>query len=173
MNSITIGPLPPGDWQKFKQIRLEALQTNPTAFSNTYEDVATYPDEKWQQQMDESERKDGSFFLFAFDGEIIVGMNGMYWTKKPVTKHVAEIFGVFVKPRYRGIGIGKRLMEGIINEITKNPQFTKMKLGVNAENLPALKLYESCGLTVVGTLKNELHFGNNYCNELLMEKILI
>jgi len=172
MGQIVIAQLPVKDWQKFKEIRLEALKTNPTAFSNTYEDIAKYPDEKWQKQMKQSEKKDENYFLFAFDGDKVIGMNGAYWTNKPVTKHIAEVFGVFVNPAYRGQGIGKRLMDEIITEIKKNPQFKKIKLGVNAENIQALKLYLSCGLKVVGRLEKELKFGDKYCDELLLEMLI-
>lgn len=172
MGQIIIAPLPPEEWQKYREIRLEALKTNPTAFLNTFEDVKKYPEEKWRKQLEQSQKRDGAFFLFAFDGKKVIGMNGVYWVKKPVIKHVAEVFGVFVNPNYRDKGIGKRLMEEVISEIKKNPQFTKIKLGVNAENIPALKLYESFGLKIVGKLEKELKFGERYYNELLLELII-
>lgn len=172
MGQIKIASLPPKEWKKYREIRLEALKTNPTAFLNTFRDVKKYPEEKWRKQLEQSQKKDGAFFLFAFDEGKIIGMNGLYWVKKPVTKHIAEIFGVFVNPNYRGQDIGKKLMEEIISEIKKNPQFTKIKLGVNAENIPALKLYESFGLKVVGKLEKELKFGDRYCDELLLELII-
>ncbi len=172
MNQIKLMSLPAKEWEKFKEIRLEALKTNPTAFSSTYDDLLRYPDEKWQKQLEQAEKKNGSFFIFAFDGDKIIGMNGAYWQSKPTLKHVVEIFGVFVKPEYRARGIGKKLMEAVIDEIKKNPQFTKIKLGVNAENQAAFKLYLSCGLKIVGRLEKELKFGDKYYDELLMEKII-
>ncbi len=172
MGQIVIKPLLPKEWQKYRDIRLEALRTNPTAFLNTFEDVKKYPEEKWRKQLEQSQKRDGAFYLFAFDGEKVIGMNGAYWVKKPVIKHIAEVFGVFVNPNYRGKGIGKRLMEGVILEIKKNHQFTKIKLGVNAENIPAFKLYESFNLKVVGKLEKELKFGEKYCDELLLELII-
>lgn len=172
MKPIVIKSLKPDEWQKYREIRLEALKTNPLAFSNTYEDVIKFPDEKWRKQLKQSQKKAGTFFLFAFDGDKVIGMNGVYWNNKPVTKHIAEIFGVFVNPKYRGQGIGRRLMEDIIKEIKKNPQFTKIKLGVNIKNAPAMKLYKSCGLKVVGRLEKELKFGKKYYDELLLEKII-
>lgn len=169
---ITIGKLNPTEWQKYKDIRLQALKTNPTAFANTYEDVLTHPDEKWKEQLEQSQKKDGIIILFAMDGDKVVGMNAFHWTNKPVTKHVAQIFGVFISPEYRGKGIGRLLMDGIISEIKKNPQFIKITLGVNAENSSALKLYESLGLKVVGKHTKELRFGDKFCDELLMEKMI-
>ena len=171
MSAITINQLNPDEWQKYKDIRLEALKINPTAFANTYEDVLTHSDEKWKEQLEQSQKKDGLIILFAMDGDRVVGMNAFHWANKPVTKHIAQIFGVFISPDYRGKGIGKLLMDGIISEIKKNSQFIKITLGVNAENTSALKLYESLGLKVVGKHEKELKFGDKLCDELLMEKI--
>lgn len=172
MGQIVIKPLHPLEWQKYREIRLEALKTNPTAFSNAYEDVVKYAEEKWRKQLEQSQKRDGEFYLFAFDGDKVIGMNGAYWKNKPVLRHVAEVFGVFVNPGYRGKGVGRRLMEDVILEIKKNPQFMKIRIGVNAENIPALKLYESFGLKVVGKLEKELKFGDRYCDELLLELII-
>lgn len=172
MEKITIKPLNSQDWQKYKQIRLEALKTNPTAFLNTFEDVSGYPDDKWQEQLKKSAKKDGVFYLFAFDNEKIIGMNGMYWDNKPVIKHIAEVFGVFVNPGYRGKGIGKRLMNEMIFEISNNPQFTKIKIGVNAENEPAYNLYISTGFKAIGRHEKELKFGDKYYDEILLELLI-
>lgn len=171
MSEITIRELNSNEWQLFKAIRLEALKTNPMAFSNTYEDVLKYSDEKWQQQLQDAAQRTDCVFCFAFDNKQVIGMNGAWWNNKPITKHVAEVFGVFVNPAYRGKGIGKRLMQSIIDEVGKIPQFTKVKLGVTATNLPALKLYESCGLKVVGKHEKELKFGDEFYDELLMEML--
>lgn len=173
MNQIIIAPLLENDWEKYKKIRLEALKISPTAFLNSYEDYLKFPDSKWQEDMRKSARKDGVFYLFALDKDKVVGMNGAFWRNdKEKINHVAEIFGVFVNPDYRGKGVGKKLMQGVIDEFKKNPQFKKIKLGVNADNIAAIKLYESCGLKVVGRLEKELKFGDQYRDEILMEKMI-
>lgn len=172
MNQIIIKPLMSSDWREFKKIRLEALKTSPTAFSNTYEDIAKLPDEKWKQQMELNEKKEGEYYLFAYDNDKVIGMNGLYFVNKPILKHIANVFGVYVNPDYRGQGIGLRLMKDMLVEIRKNPRFTKIKLGVNAENYSAIKLYEKIGLKIVGRLEKELKFGDRYCDELLMEMMI-
>ncbi len=173
MNKIIINSLSNKDWKKYKKIRLEALKINPEAFLNSYADVLKYPDQKWQEDLRKSAKKDGTFYLFAFDKDKIVGMNGAHWRNdKKTISHIIEVFGVFVTPAYRGQGIGKKLMEGVINEVKKDSQFKKIKLGVNAQNLPALKLYQNCGLKIVGKLEKELKFGNKYCDEIMMEMMI-
>ena len=172
MNKVIISQLNPEEWRKYKDIRLKALKTNPTAFLNTYADALTYPDEKWRTQLEQSQKGEEIRILFAKDDEKIIGMNAFHWSPKPVIKHIAQIFGVFISPEYRGQGVGRILMQEVISEIKKNPQFIKITLGVNAENSSALKLYESCGFKVVGKHAKELKFGEKFCDELMMEMML-
>lgn len=172
MEQIVIAPLTAKDWKRYKRIRLEALKTDPTAFANSYADMVKRPDRDWQEQMNKSLKKDHYFYRFALSGNEVVGMNGAYWSDKSTINHVAEVFGVFVRPDYRRRGIGRQLMETVIDEIKAMGRFRKIKLGVNAQNLAALRLYQSCGLKIVGCLKEELRFGDNYYDEYLLEKTI-
>ena len=172
MDKIRISQLEQSEWKKYKEIRLEALKTNPTAFLNTYEDALRYSDEKWKTELSQSQKKENVLILFAFRGKKIVGMNVVNWNNRSTIKHIADVWGIFIYPDERGKGIGKSLMEAAISEIKNNPQFTKIKLGVNAENKAALKLYIDCGFQIVGKYKNELKFGHKYYDETLLEKIL-
>ena len=36
------------DWEKLKAIRLESLGDTPEAYGSTYDDAATWPDERWR-----------------------------------------------------------------------------------------------------------------------------
>lgn len=170
MNQIVIKPLPSDQWQKYRDIRLEALKTDPTAFGRTYDETAKYPEKRWRKQLEQKTSEDNVSMFFAFDGEKIIGMIGLYWRNKPAIKHIAEIHGVFVSPYYRGRGIGKRLMEAVMAVIENNPQFVKIKLGVNTTNSDAIRLYESLGFKIVGKLEKEIKLGDVYFDDYVMEK---
>jgi hypothetical protein len=45
-DNITIGKLPPEQWQDYKALRLRALQDDPQAFSEPFEKAIAYPDER-------------------------------------------------------------------------------------------------------------------------------
>lgn len=47
---MDIFKLDPKDWEKYKKIRLEALQENPEAFGSSYEKEIAFPDETWQER---------------------------------------------------------------------------------------------------------------------------
>ena len=52
---------------------------------------------------------------------------------------------LYIKEQYRGLGIGKKVMEFI----TKKHNDCIFRLEVEAENESAVKLYEKCGFTVL------------------------
>ena len=52
---------------------------------------------------------------------------------------------LYIKEQYRGLGIGKKVMEFI----TKKHTDCIFRLEVEAENESAVKLYEKCGFTVL------------------------
>jgi len=172
MGQIVIATLLPEEWQKYKEIRLEALKNDPTAFSATYEEKILNPDQKWIDGLKDAEKRECDILLFAKDGEKVIGMIGAYWNNQPTTGHTANIWGVYVNRNYRGQGIGKKLMDVIVDEIKKHPQIIKISLGVNTKNEPALELYKSCDFKIVGTLQKELKFGDNFVDEYLMELLM-
>jgi len=88
------------------------------------------------------------------------------------TKHIATIFGVYVKKEYRNQSIGKKLIESVLNIIQENKNVSKIKLTVSPEQIAAVKLYEKYGFAVVGRLKKELKVDGKFYDELIMEKLL-
>ncbi len=88
------------------------------------------------------------------------------------SKHIANIFGVYVKKEYRGQGIGKKLIENVLASVQNGQSIIKIRLTVNPEQKVAFNLYRSHGFKVVGELKQELCVANKFYDELIMEKFL-
>ena len=168
--NITISRLNLDEWSKYKKLRLEALKNEPSSFSSSYEDSLKSPNDKWKEELQKSHNEDSIVMFFAKDGGRLVGMIGAFWQDKEKTKHIGNIFGVYVNPGYRGKGIGKLLMEAILNKLNDMPQIEKIKLGVVMQQTPALKLYEKYGFKIIGKCTKELKIGNEYYDEYLMEQ---
>ncbi len=168
--SITISKLTLDEWSKYKELRLEALKYEPYSFASSYDDNLKSSDEKWKEQLKRSHEGNGSVMFFAKDGEKLIGMLGAFWDDKEKTKHIANIFGVYVNSAYRGKGIGSQLMDAILKYLNDIPQIEKIKLGVVTKQIPALKMYEKYGFVQVGKHEKELKFGGEYYDEYLMEK---
>jgi ribosomal protein S18 acetylase RimI-like enzyme len=77
-------------------------------------------------------------FLVAESEGKVIGLVGLTGRK------VLEVVGTAVHPDYRGRGIGKALMEAIIEE-ARGLRRDRVTVGVREDNLPAVKLYERSG----------------------------
>ena len=70
----------------------------------------------------------------------------------------AEILNLFVSDRYRGLGIGKSLMDHVI-EVCNENEIEALTLEVRVSNEHAIKLYKDLGFKSVTVRKN--YYENN------------
>lgn len=77
----------------------------------------------------------------------------------------AELMNIVTKKNKRGLGIGKALLEKIIN-ICMEKQIKFLKLEVNEKNIPAINLYKSVGFKQTGVREK---YYNNCDSAILMD----
>lgn len=63
---IEIKKLPPSRWKDFRDLRLEALQTDPLAFASSYEEEKNLTQDEWKRRINNS--------LFALSSDKPIGM---------------------------------------------------------------------------------------------------
>ena len=158
---IEIKKLPQSRWKDFRDLRLEALQNEQLAFASSYEEEKKLTQDEWQQRMKHS--------LFAISKGKPVGMIVFIRNNKEKTRHIANIYGLYVKKEYRGQGIGNKLIESSL-KILKNVNVSKITLSVNTEQKSAVKLYETYGFKIAGRLKKELKVGEEFYDEFIMDR---
>ncbi len=151
-------------WKDYRDLRLEALKSDPTAFGSSYEEEKSLSEEEWRKRIQNA--------LFAMSNDEPIGMIVFIFGNKIKTKHTANIFGVYVSDNYRGEGVGKKLLESVLLLIQENKDIAKVKLTVNPEQKVAVKLYEKYGFELVGRSKKELKVNDKFYDELIMEKFL-
>lgn len=159
-----IRKLPEDGWRGYRALRLEALKAEPAAFGSSYEEEAALPESEWRRRM--------STALFAMDGGVPVGMASYVVGTRVKTKHVAHIYGVYVKPEHRGMGIGGALLRAALGKIKEGAGVVKVQLSVNPDMVPAVKMYEREGFVVQMRAEKELLVDGRYFDLLYMEKIL-
>lgn len=171
MDDFKIIKLPLERWREYKDLRLFAIKNEPTAFATSFEEAAEDLDENWQTYLKEGNEGKKSYLLFAEVEGKLVGMVGALKNSSKKRSHAASIVAVFVDSSYRGRGIGKRLMQNILNLLKEDPQIIKVDLDVNTQNKEAVRLYESCGFEIVGTYHKELYYEGDFYDLYEMEKI--
>ena len=127
---------------------------NDLSFQQIDKELATFP-EKYEEP-------GGSFFI-AKDGDTIVGCIGL----RKIQNEVCEMKRLYIKDKYKGIGLGKELIITIIEE-AKKKGYRKMRLDTLPKMKAALKLYKEFGFYQI-----EQYIENPIVGAVFMEKILI
>lgn len=102
------------------------------------------------------------------DGKV-VGVVGLSIMKNPRLRHAASL-GISVRKEYQGQGIGKKLMENILDLADNWLMLIRVELGVFEGNERAMKLYESLGFEVEGKRKYAAIRNGEYVDEYLMAR---
>lgn len=85
--------------------------------------------------------------------------------------HVLEIRGLAVHPACQRGGVGRRLVEACIEQ-ARSRGARKLSLRVLGDNVAARLLYESCGFTAEGILREEFFLDGRYVDDVLMACML-
>ena len=156
------------DVNQFRDLRLFALKDSPTSFSADYRTIFDLPTSYWEDRLKPTVL--GTTF-FAEGNSKLVGMTGIRRGDSPKTKHGAGIWGVFIRPEWRGL----RIAQGLINmccEWAKLHEVQILKLAVVSTNESAIRLYERSGFIIYGTEPRALYYDNQYFDELWMSRSL-
>ncbi len=161
---IQIRRLAPADAALYRDIRLEALRCNPEAFGSTFDAENAQPLTVF------SDRIGGSSVFGAFLDSKLVGIAGLLIGKGQKEAHKGRLVGMYVRPSARRAGVGRRLVETIVESARHSVEL--IQLAVVSDNEPARRLYERRGFVEYGLEKKALKQGGHYYDEVLMAKNL-
>jgi ribosomal protein S18 acetylase RimI-like enzyme len=153
------------DWEAFKAVRLEALEAEPEAFGADLEAYRNYPPEVWK---DRAAGGPHAFVMGAFDGDQLVGIAGFVQETAPKTRHKGFIWGVYVSPSFRGAGLGRQILERLLQEARTMDGLEQITLTVVSGREAAARLYRSLGFRAFGTEPRALRVGDRYLDEDMM-----
>ncbi|MFE6168970.1 GNAT family N-acetyltransferase [Viridibacillus arvi] len=123
--------------------------------------------EQYKKFIDSTSLEQNSIILIAtLKGEII-GIASINSSQKDRTKHVGTL-GIVVSEQLIGQGLGRKLMEELINWATSNGVTKKISLVTREDNTFAIGLYEKLGFEKEGLIKNDNFINGVYYNTLVM-----
>lgn len=155
------------DVDELSRLRLEALRTEPAAFSSDFDVASRYTREEWLSWF--HQRSDGSnrVIYVADTGDRLAGMAGIARGDSPKTRHGAFLWGVYLRPGYRGQKLGRRLTEACLRWAREQGVET-VRLDVNSANIAAIRLYASSGFQEVGLMPKAVRVDGVDYDELMM-----
>jgi ribosomal protein S18 acetylase RimI-like enzyme len=156
------------DAERFRELRLHALQDSPIAFPVDYTATANHPMSFWENRLKVDET--GTIF-FAEHANQFIGMMGIRRGESPKTKHSATIWGVYVRPEWRGLHIAESLIQACIAWAEAN-DVNIVKLGVTVASASAVRFYQRCGFIIYGTEPRGIFYDGQYYNGYLMYRSL-
>ncbi len=89
-----------------------------------------------------------SLWIVCMDGDVLTGYVG-----SQSVMGEADMMNLAVNPKYRRQGIGKGLVQALIEQLNENA-VSSLTLEVRASNTPAISLYHSLGFNQAGRRPN-------------------
>jgi RimJ/RimL family protein N-acetyltransferase len=114
--------------------------------------------------------KQGALLTAVWDG-IPCGIANLYLQPYKKLAHQA-LFAILVDERYRGKGVGTRLLEDLIALGKERFHLELIHLEVYEGN-PAIRLYQRFGFEEYGVEKRFVKDQGRYLNKIMMQKVII
>lgn len=158
MVHVIIDQMRATDWEQVRAIYLEGICSGHSTFET---DAPSW--ERW----DEGHLQIARFVMR--DGETVLGWAALSpVSKRDVYRGVAEVT-VYVSENARGQGIGRALLEALIDESKKNGIWT-LQASIFPENTASIQLHLRCGFREVGRRERIAMLNGVWRDTLLFER---
>ena len=160
---LEIRRLNAGDAEALRNLRLEALETEPNSFAETAQELKQKPVADYAKRLGSG---DADHFVFGgFERGSLVGMTGFYRFEQTKERHKGRIWGVYVGPQYRGKGLGRGILTAVVETARKLPDLSSITLSVASTQEQAKYLYLNLGFRVFGVEPRALRIDGQYVEE--------
>ncbi len=127
--------------------------------------------EIWRARLSSGVATTRQAMLVALVNRRVVGNAGVHpVSDNPRQKHVCGI-GISVMDGYQSRGVGRALMDACLDYADNWANYARVELTVHADNLRAIKLYESLGFVTEGRHRDYSFREGGYVDALFMARI--
>lgn len=155
--------LTPADAIPFSKLRRERLEQSPLAFAESLAEHDALPLSKIAERL---ARSQDNFVMGAFTPKAeLVGMAGFARNPRLKSRHKGVVWGVYVRPKWRGTGAGRAILSRLIEQARSLEGLEQIHLTVAITQAAARRLYESLGFEVFGHERHALKVDGEYVDE--------
>lgn len=169
--AFVVRPAQPADAAALRELRIDALARHPEAFAADLDAAVAEPPATWEALIADNAAADKGVICVAETAAGLVGMAGLVRGRWPKTWSSGTIWGVYVRPDWRGLGVGAALLDACA-DWGRAHGMTIIKLAVVTTNAAAIRSYARCGFTVYGVEPQVMRVDGVDYDELLMAREL-
>lgn len=146
LENCEIRPVYPDDWEKFRDIWLEATKNDPEAFRDSHDDLAERTEAEWREATQEYplEGKKNTTLTAEDSKGNVIGMTNFF----KVEEGLAQGYGAYANPKYRGTGLIDKLWDKR-EEHLRQAGFREIQLVVSEHRTTAMEKYRQLGFKTV------------------------
>jgi ribosomal protein S18 acetylase RimI-like enzyme len=164
---MPIARLQPAHAAGYRALMLEAYARHPDAFTASVDERGGLPLAWWEARVAASADA-RELVLGAFEEGELAGVAGLAFESRPKLRHKASLFGMYVRPASRHLGLGAQLVQATLAEAANRPGIVLVQLTVSDGNAAARSLYERCGFSAFGMEPMAVALGDGYVGKVHM-----
>ncbi|KAA0955986.1 GNAT family N-acetyltransferase [Sporosarcina sp. ANT_H38] len=142
-----------------------------TDFLSFGKDEFNHEVEAYKEFLESTRLEQNSVILLAIIDDKIISIASINSSQKIRIKHVGTL-GIVISEQFTGQGLGRRMMEQLIQWATSNGVTNKISLVTRADNSAAIELYEKLGFEKEGQILKDTLIDGVYYNTLVMGLLL-
>ena len=171
-DAVAIRRLGAADLRAYKVLRDAMLEGHPAAFTSDAQAEGHRRADDYLPRLG-LERSDGGHLLLgAWQGTSLLGAIGLERDTRSKVRHIGHVVGMMVSDAAQGRGIGRMLLDALIDEARGPAELEMLTLTVTDGNANAVRLYERSGFREFGTLHRAIRVGDRYHDKIYMVKSL-
>ena len=168
---ISIQLAHPEDSTSLLGLRLESLIMQPEAFAADIDKTSADGVDAFKKLISDNTKAQDGTISIAYAGAELIGLAGITRGHWPKTRHFGVLWGVYVKPTWRGFHICEAMINEIFEWSVENA-VSVIYLGVTISETSAIRSYTHCGFKEYGIEPKAIYCDGIYYDQLLMFKYL-